>query len=230
MCGRFFRHEVSWAEYRGALALIPPDGVDPPEPTYNAAPMSVQPVIRLAQTPDGKTIPDRVEMAPLIWSLIPSWWTKPLKEKTFTSFNAKSETAAEKPVFRGAMKYRHCLVPVSGFFEWTGEKGAKIPFAIGLRNRRWFCLAGLWDRAMIDGSEIESFTGLTTDPNDVMAGLHTRMPVIIAPEHYARWLDARSGPTDDLFEPFPAEDMHAWPVGSAVGNVRNNSPDLIAEV
>ncbi len=224
MCGRFFRHEVSWAEYHDALALIPPEGVEPPEPTYNAAPMSLQPVIRPGPEP-GTT-----EMAPMIWSLIPSWWTKPLKEKTFTSFNAKCETVAEKPVFRGAFRYRRCLVPVSGFYEWTGAKGAKTPFAIGLRNRRWFCMAGLWDQALIDGSHVESFTILTTTPNDVMAGLHTRMPVILDPVSYARWLDPKSGDVTDLFEPFPSADMHAWPVGPAVGNVRNNGPDLIAEV
>ncbi len=224
MCGRFFRHDVSWADYRAALDLIAPEGVEPPEPTFNAAPMSLQPVLRRADRED------HCELVPMVWSLIPSWWKKPLSEKKFTSFNAKCETLAEKPVFRGAYKYRRCLVPVSGFYEWTGPKGAKTPFAISLRNRRWFCLAGLWDRAMIDGSEIESFTVVTTTPNDLMAGIHTRMPVILRPEDYGRWLDPQSGPVGDLFEPFPTEDMHAWVVGPDVGNVRNNHPGLIEEV
>jgi len=224
MCGRFFRHDVSWADYRAALDLITPEGVEPPEPTFNAAPMSLQPVLRRADRED------HCELVPMVWSLIPSWWKKPLSEKKFTSFNAKCETLAEKPVFRGAYKYRRCLVPVSGFYEWTGPKGAKTPFAISLRNRRWFCLAGLWDRAMIDGSEIESFTVVTTKPNDLMAGIHTRMPVILRPEAYTRWLDPQSGPVDDLFEPFATEDMHAWFVGPDVGNVRNNHPGLIEEV
>ncbi|MEM1151685.1 MAG: SOS response-associated peptidase [Pseudomonadota bacterium] len=223
MCGRFFRHGVTWADYRAAMDLIPPGGVDPPEPTFNAAPMSLQPVIRQAEKET------HYELVPMVWSLIPSWWKKPLSEKKFTSFNAKCETLAEKPVFRGAYKYRRCLVPISGFYEWTGPKGAKTPFAISLRNRRWFCLAGLWDRAMIDGSEIESFTVVTTTPNDLMAGLHTRMPVILRPEDYSRWLDARSGPVDDLFEPFATEDMHAWVVGPDVGNVRNHPPGLADE-
>lgn len=225
MCGRFFRHDVTWADYASALDLVIPDGVEPPEATYNAAPMSHQPVFRQA----GPDRPRQCALEPMLWSLIPSWWNKPLKEKTFSSFNAKAETAAEKPVFRGAFRYRRCLVPVSGFYEWTGERGRKQPFAIALRNRRWFCLAGLWDRAMIDGSEIDSFTILTTTPNDVVAGLHTRMPVIVSQQDYGRWLDPSSGPVGDLFEPFPAADMHAWPVDSAVGNVRNNHPDLIAE-
>ncbi|MEM9740761.1 MAG: SOS response-associated peptidase family protein, partial [Pseudomonadota bacterium] len=105
MCGRFFRHGVSWIDYRAMLDLIPPDGIDPPEPTFNAAPMSLQPVIRQAERGVG------YQLVPMVWSLIPSWWKKPLSEKKFTSFNAKCETLAEKPAFRGAYKYRRCLVP-----------------------------------------------------------------------------------------------------------------------
>ncbi len=221
MCGRFFRHEVSWEEYHDALNLFAPENVEAPGSTYNAAPTTLQPVI--IPRKEGGT-----EMLPAVWGLIPSWWKKPFSEKKFSSFNAKCETAHEKPVFRGAYRYRRCLVPMSGFYEWTGPKGAKQPFAIGLRNRRWFCCAGLWDTAMIDGSEIDSFTILTTTPNDVMAGLHTRMPVIIAPENYLRWMDIEEDPRD-LFEPFSAADMHAWPVKKDVGNVRNNRPDLIEE-
>ena len=224
MCGRFFRHEVTWAEYHDALNLIPPVGVDPPEATYNAAPMSIQPIVRVAPEQD------HIEMAPCMWSLVPSWWTKPLSEKKFTSFNAKCETVAEKPVFRGAFRHKRCLVPVSGYYEWSGPKGRKTPFAIGLRNRRWFCLAGLWDCALIDGSELHSFTVLTTVPNDATAGIHDRMPVILHPGDYQRWLDPTSGDVTDLFEPFPSEDIHAWVVGPAVGNVRNNYPALIEEI
>lgn len=224
MCGRFFRREVSWEEYHDTLSLIPPVGVAPPEPTFNAAPMSVQPVVRT------HPVQGHIEMAPCHWGLVPSWWTKPLSEKKFSTFNAKAETAAEKPVFRGAFRHKRCLVPVSGFYEWTGAKGRKTPFAIGLRNRRWFCFAGLWDSAIINGSEIETFTVLTTEPNDLMAGLHHRMPVILRPQDYGRWLDTQSGDVSDLFEPFETEAMHAWPVGSEVGNVRNNYAGLAEEV
>lgn len=223
MCGRFFRHSVTWEEYHDALGLIAPAGVAPPEATYNAAPMSLQPVIRNA--PEH----DHIEMAPCHWGLIPSWWTKPLSEKKFASFNAKCETVHEKPVFRGAFRHKRCLVPVSGYYEWTGKKRRKTPFAIGLRNRRWFCLAGLWDSALIDGSEIQTFTILTTEPNDATAGLHHRMPVILAPHDYKRWLDPRSGDVNDLFEPYAAIDTEVWPVGPDVGNVRNNHPGLIED-
>ena len=223
MCGRFFRHDVSWEDYHAALSLIPPEGVAPPEAKYNIAPQSIAPIIRY------KDHASDLGMEPALWGLIPSWWKKPLSEKKFSTFNARAETVHEAATFRGAFRYRRCLVPVSGFYEWSGPKGSKTPFAIGLRNRRWFCFAGLWDRAMIDGSEVDSFTVLTTDPNDLMAGIHTRMPVILDPADYGRWLDPDNRDVSDLYEPFPTDAMHAWPVKSAVGNVRNQGPELIEE-
>lgn len=221
---RYFRKAIEWAEYQTALEVVAPANVVPPEATYNAAPQSIQPVIRYA--------PERAyrELAPCLWGLIPSWWTRPLSEKRFTGFTANAETAHERPVYRGAFRHKRCLVPVNGFYEWSGEEGRKTPFAVGLRDRSWFCLAGLWDSALIDGSEIHTFAVLTTEPNDLMAGLHHRMPVIIHPRDYDRWLDTRSGDVSDLFAPYPAADMHAWPIGPDVGNVRNNHPGLIAEV
>lgn len=224
MCGRFFRHELSWDDYRAWLNLTIPEGVDPPEANYNIPPTTHVPVIR--RDFDTK----QLELSPLYWGLVPSWWKKPLSEKKFSTFNARSENVNEAASFRGAFRHKRCLIPVSGFYEWSGEKGSKIPFAIGLRNRRWFCFGGLWDSVIIDGSELHSFTILTTTPNDVMAGIHTRMPVIIAPEDYDRWIDGDYRDVGDLFEPFPAADMHAWPVSSKVGNVRNNGPELIEEV
>ncbi|MCA8902324.1 MAG: SOS response-associated peptidase [Hyphomonas sp.] len=228
MCGRFFRHEVTWAEYHAALSIIPPLGVAPPEAAYNIAPTQYAPIVRLA--PEGEDIPaGQRQMAPAMWGLVPSWWHQPLKEKKFSTFNARAETLDESNTFRGSFRHRRCLVPASGFYEWTGAKGSKTPFAIGLKNRRWFCFAGLWDRAMIDGSEIDTFTIVTTTPNDLMAGLHTRMPVILDPADYSRWLTAPAKQVRGLFEPFPTDAMQAWPVGPAVGNVRNQGPELIEE-
>ena len=228
MCGRFYRRDVSWAEYHAALSIIPPAGIAPPEAEYNIAPTQYAPVVRLA--PEGEAQPaGSLQMAPAMWGLVPSWWHQPLKEKKFATFNARAEGLEESNTFRGAFRHRRCLVPASGFYEWTGPKGKRTPFAIALRNRRWFCFAGLWDRAMIDGSEIDSFTILTTKPNELMAGLHTRMPVILDPQDYTRWLTGSSREVTDLFEPFPTDAMHAWPVGAAVGNVRNQGPELIEE-
>ncbi len=223
MCGRFFRHDVSWEDYRSALEIIVPEGVEPPEAKYNIAPMTYNPVIR--RDIDTK----QLELFPCLWGLVPSWWNKPISEKKFSTFNARSESVHEAASFRGAFRHRRCLVPVSGFYEWMRDGKSKTPFAIGLRNRRWFCFAGLWDSALIDGSELNTFTILTTTPNDVMAGIHTRMPVIIHPDNYMRWIDGDYRKLDDLFEPYPAAEMHAWLVDAKVGNVRNQGPDLIEE-
>ena len=229
MCGRFFLHEVSWAEYHDMLGLIIPESVEPPRPAYNIAPTQYSPIIRLQPEGDGAHKGER-EMALAMWGLVPSWWRKPLKEKKFSTFNARSETVATSNTFRGAFRHKRCLVPASGYYEWVGKKGSKTPFAIGLSNRRWFCFAGLWDRAMIDGSPVDSFTILTTTPNDATAGLHHRMPVILHPQDYGRWLDPAEKQVEDLFEPFPSADTQVWAVDSRVGNVRNQGIDLIAEV
>lgn len=229
MCGRFFRHEVPWAEYHDMLGLILPDNVDPPEAAYNIAPTQYAPIIRPQPEGDGDHYGER-EMALAMWGLVPSWWRKPLKEKKFSTFNARSETVASSNTFRGSFRHKRCLVPASGYYEWTGPKGSKTPFAIGVSNRRWFCFAGLWDRAMIDGSPIDSFTILTTTPNDATAGLHHRMPVILHPQDYGRWLDTSDKQVEDLFEPFPSADTQVWVVGPKVGNVRNQGIELIEEV
>ncbi|MEL7041808.1 MAG: SOS response-associated peptidase [Pseudomonadota bacterium] len=226
MCGRFFRHGVSWEEYSTYLDLFEYAGIDPPEPAYNIAPTQIAPIVRIAMEDENVPAGAR-HLAPAAWGLVPSWWRKPLKEKTFSTFNARSETVATSNTFRGSFRHKRCLVPASGFYEWTGPKGRKTPFAVGLRNRRWFCFAGLWDRATIDGSQIDTFTILTTTPNDLMAGLHTRMPVILEPGDYQRWLNASHQDVDDLFEPFASDAMQAWPVSPAVGNVRNQGRELI---
>lgn len=222
MTGRYFRKEIDWAAYQRRLpALIPPPGVQPPEATYNAAPRSVQPILRIA--PEQA----HIELAPAEWGLVPGWWTKPLSELNARPFTARSRDAPYRPFFRAAFRHHRALVPVSGFYVWTGRAGAKQPFAVGMRDADWFCIAGLWDSALIDGSEIHTFCLLTCQPNDVLAGLATQMPVIIAPKDYMNWLDPMRG-GEDLLQPCPAAEMQAWPVGQSVGNVRNNSPDLIA--
>ena len=229
MCGRFFRHDVTWEDYHTALGLIVPEGVAPPEAAYNIAPTQLVPIVRHVPEGDGPDTNAR-ELALAMWGLVPSWWHKPLKEKNFSTFNARAETVASSNTFRGAFRHHRCLVPASGYYEWTGAKGAKTPFAIGLSNRRWFCFAGLWDRAMIDGSEVDSFTILTTGANDATAGLTARMPVILHPRDHDRWLDGAASEVGDLMAPFPSEDMQVWAVGRAVGNVRNQGPELATEV
>ena len=216
MCGRF-----NVIDSPGLQQLLQDLGIDLKLPSKaNIAPTEAVPLVREGEF--GR------ELSAAHWWLTPSW--APSVDQKYSMFNARSETIATSNTFRGSFRHKRCLIPVSGFYEWTGQKGSKTPFAIGLRNRRWFCFAGLWDRATIDGSEIDSFTILTTEPNDLMAGLHTRMPVILDPQDYERWLDTSSRDVEDLYEPFPTDAMHAWAVAPAVGNVRNQGPELIEEV
>ena len=144
-----------------------------------------------------------------------------------------------KPAYREALKKRRCLVAADAFYEWqrpTDDKKAKKtkhPFAIVLKTGNPYAFAGLWERWQPkEGEPLETFTILTTDPNALMEPIHNRMPVILEPRDYSRWLDPGdpARPPVDLLRPFPAEKMVAWPVGDRVGNVRNNDSQLLETV
>lgn len=163
------------------------------------------------------------------WGLIPSW-TK--GKPKITPGNAKSETAATSGMFREALKRRRCLIPADGFYEWTGEKGCKQPHFISMADSQPFCFAGLWERWKADeqSDPLDTFTMLTTTPNEMMTPIHNRMPVILAREDYARWLDRNIGSAEvaDLLKPYPPELMQEWLVSPKVNVAKNNdSPDLI---
>jgi len=221
MCGRFARKSTQQvlADWFGVELEDMPWFA----PTYNAAPQSVQPVVRLGGDSGSR------EFALLRWGLVP-FWAKDSKPG-YSTFNARSEEVAGKPAYREALKKRRCLVPADAFYEWQrlGPK-TKHPFAIGLKSGQPCAFAGLWDRwEPKDGEPLETFTILTTDPNAVMEPIHNRMPVILEPRDYDRWLEPGdpARPPADLLRPFPAEQMCAWPVSDRVGNVRNNDPRLL---
>jgi putative SOS response-associated peptidase YedK len=195
-------------------------------PSWNVAPQSFQPVVRV----DGET--GERELTAMRWGLIP-FWSKDSKI-AFSTINAKAETLTTSPAFREAMRSRRCLVPASWFYEWKKvDAKTKQPFAIAMKDRGLFAFAGLWDRWRDEaaGKFLETYTIVTTDPNELISelALHDRMPVILKPQDYGRWLD----PGDphqlpvDLLRPFDADVMTAWKVGPDVGNVRNNNPSLI---
>lgn len=194
-------------------------------PSYNVAPQSLQPVVRL----DSET--GQRELTVMRWGLIP-FWAKDSKIG-YSTINAKSETVTTSPAFREAMKRRRCLVPAEWFYEWQKiDAKTKQPYAIGLRDGSLFALAGLWEtwKDKTKDQVLETYTVLTTDPNELMEPIHNRMPVILAPKDYQRWLEPGE-PTHlpvDMLRPYPAEEMRAWKVGNGVGNVRNNEPGLIA--
>jgi putative SOS response-associated peptidase YedK len=192
-------------------------------PSFNVAPQSLQPVVRL-ESETGQR-----ELTIMRWGLIP-FWAKDSKI-AYSTINAKAETITTSPVFREAMKRRRCLVPADFFYEWKKlDAKKKQPYAIAMKDGSLFAFAGLWERwkDRSDGTELESFTIITTDPNELMQPLHDRMPVIVKPSDYSRWLDSGNAerPPVDLLRPFDADLMTAWRVGPDVGNVRNNRPDL----
>ncbi|MEM7494189.1 MAG: SOS response-associated peptidase family protein, partial [Pseudomonadota bacterium] len=165
MVGRFWRREIDWQTYQSRFPdLLPPQKVDAPEADYNAAPMAVHPVLCWERQFGF------MELAPCLWGLVPSWWTKPIRDRKFSGISVPAREAEERAVYRGAFRHWRCLVPVHGWYVWSGEGRAKTPFAVGRRDGDWFCLAGLWDTALIDGSSIETFAVLTTAPNDSVAG------------------------------------------------------------
>ena len=196
-------------------------------PSYNVAPQSLQPVVRL----DSET--GQRELTVMRWGLVP-FWAKDAKIG-YSTINAKSETVTTSPAFREAMKRRRCLVPAEWFYEWQKiDAKTKQPYAIGLRDDSLFAFAGLWEtwKDKTKDQVLETYTVLTTDPNELLEPIHDRMPVILALKDYQRWLEpgeATHLPVD-LLKPYPAEEMKAWKVGSAVGNVRNNTPELIVPI
>ena len=192
-------------------------------PTYNAAPQSMQPVVRMDRD-TGKRA-----MALLRWGLVP-FWAKDAKFG-YTTINARAEEVASKPAYREALKKRRCLVPADAFYEWQRiDAKTKNPFAIALRSREPYAFAGLWERwSPKEGEALETFTIVTTDPNELMETIHNRMPVIVEKRDYDRWLEPGDAarPPVDLLRPYPAEKMVAWPVSARVGNVRNNDAELL---
>jgi putative SOS response-associated peptidase YedK len=221
MCGRFARRSTRevLAEWFGVdLEDIPPFAT-----SYNVAPQSVQPVVRIGRD-SGKA-----EFALLRWGLVP-FWAKDTKIG-YSTINARAEEAASKPAFRDAMRKRRCLVPADAFYEWARtESKTKQPYAIALRSGEPYAFAGLWEQwRPREGEPLETFTILTTDPNELLEPIHNRMPVVLEPKDYGRWLDHTdpSRPPVDLLRPFPAEQMIAWLVGDRVGNVRNDDAELL---
>jgi putative SOS response-associated peptidase YedK len=159
-------------------------------------PTDTAPVVRRAHGSNER------EIALLRWGLVPSW-AKDLKFGT-RCINARAETLATTPAFRLAYRTRRCLVPVNAFFEWSGERGHKVKWRIGLKDEPLFALAGLWEWWKDPATErgVETYTIITTRANHAIAPLHDRMPVVIPARDHERWLDAVD-PAPDLLEPLP---------------------------
>jgi putative SOS response-associated peptidase YedK len=217
MCSRYTLtspHEAVRAHFRYLNEAVFP-------PRYNIAPS--QPVAIVRNTPKHER-----EMALVRWGLIPAWVKDPREFKML--INARSESVADKPSFRAAVRHKRCLVPADGFYEWTGGVGAKRPHLIRPRDRRTMALAAIYENWMgADGSEIETMAILTTAANGTMSVLHDRMPVIIPPEQFELWLDCRPGTTAEiahLLAPAPDNLLDIVEVSRKLNNSRNEGPEV----
>lgn len=195
------------------------------KPSWNVAP--TDPVLGLAERPDGSRI-----LRPYRWGLVPMSAKDPKAFKS--SFNARAESVATKPAFRWAFQHSRILVPVDAFYEWRKDGGARTPYLFRRADRQPLVMAGLAERwKQPDGSMLYSATVITAAAGDDMDGIHNRMPVVLEPDTWEVWLDPEPADRDEL-----ESLLHAGPTGTlvhhqvdaAVGNVRNNGPELIRTV
>ena len=186
-------------------------------PRFNIAPTQEAPVIRISPE-TGKR---RLDL--LRWGLVPFW----AKDSTIGNrmINARSETAAEKPAYRVSLRKRRCLVPADGFYEWQATGGPKQPFFFHRKDGYPFAMAGLWDRwEKGEDGPLETFTILTTVPNEIVAPIHERMPVILHPEQYETWLQGSPSvqSLQEFLTPYPADAMKLYQVSSEVNSPKND--------
>lgn len=191
-------------------------------PRYNIAPTQPVPIVR--QERDGR------HFALVRWGLVPEWADE--IDARGPLINARAESVAYKPSFRGPMGYRRCLFICDGFYEWQKKPGGpKQPWYIRRNGGGTFAIAGLWEHWMnAEGSELESSALITVSANPELAAIHHRMPAIITPEDYEAWLDCANVRADlaaKLLRPAPHGLMEAWPVSTRVNSIANDDPELL---
>lgn len=219
MCGRYAFFSPAEAVKRVfALEELPAL-----EPRYNVAPTQDVPAVRMGEEGARKA-------AMLHWGLVPKW----AKERAIGNrmINARSETLAEKPSFRDALKKRRCLVLADGWYEWQVAPGGKQPWFIRRKDAQPFAFAGLWERWKdpADGSMLESCTIVTTGASESIRKIHERMPVVLDAADWDRWLDTAFSDSEKLVEllvPCDPKALEAWPVSREVNAPRNQGPGLI---
>ena len=220
MCGRFVAN-IPEDEIKKLFNLVE---IPQLESRFNVAPTQLAAVVR------NKGEHNRLDL--LKWGLVPGW----SKDLSFGShlINARVENVAEKPAFRHSIKYRRCIIPVSGFYEWSHSDKNKQPYYIHMTDHSPMCLAGLWESWKApDGSELETFAILTTAANKLVAPIRDRMPLILLPDAFTLWLSHNMHDPDQLqqlFQPYTAAGMTAHKVPDLVNNLRFDSPACVAQI
>ena len=224
MCGRFVLEDIDVIFTRFRLSGSE-DLLGNIKPYYNIAPSHYAYVISRNARQEN-----RLEM--MKWGLVLSWSKDP--KIVNRMINARVETVATKPSFKNLLKTNRCLVPCSGFYEWKTIGTKKIPYYIGLKDSKIFCLAGLYDiRKEGDGKDLKTFTIITTQPNNTLKPIHNRMPVIIHQELEDQWLNTKLQNHDSvkrLLRPYPDDNMISYAVSNEVNNPENDSPQLIEQM
>ncbi|MBK0400628.1 SOS response-associated peptidase [Limibaculum sp. M0105] len=221
MCGRFATGLIAeQPETAGWLGLDAGAPGTWPGPRWNIAPTDMIPIVRADAG-------GRCRVAPARWGLIPRWWRKPLSEMRASTFNARAEEAAGKPMFRDAWRHGRCLVPAIGYYEWTGPRGDKTPWFISLStNAPGFCMAGLWAEPTIDGTPLLTATVLTTAAGGATRELHPRSPVVLMEDEWEAWLRGDADAAA-LMHPAPDDRVRISGVSREVNRVGIEGPQLI---
>ena len=195
--------------------------VGPITPRYNIAPGDELATIQ-------NDAPDEIDL--LEWGLLPSWVDD--SSNSPKPINARAETVAEKPMFRDAFEERRCLILADGFYEWKGRRGSKQPYRITRTDDQPFAFAGLWEQyEEPTGDTRETVTIITTDANEVVADVHDRMPVMLEESDEETWLTASDEEMlQGVLDPYPADQLRAYPVSKKVNNPANDSADVIEEI
>lgn len=201
------------------------------KPGFNIAPTMPVPVLRKCDS--GK-----LEVTTARWGLVPGWWRK--ENPPTLTFNARSEEAASKPVWRDSFRRMRCLMPARGWYEWNEHeplpaprgRTTNQPYFFHCPNTPVIAFAGLWSMWSRPGhADVLSCALLSKRAAPAIAGIHHRMPVVLKPEHQNAWLDSAT-PPDALPQILSdaREDLEAYPVSTRVNNIRNDSPDLLTRV
>jgi len=221
MCGRY-DNLIARSTYEALFgaARLPPSNFPP---RYNVAPTDPIPIVRVDPR-DGER-----EVAMALWGLIPFW----MKEKPKAPhINARAETVHKTPLFREAFAKRRCLIPATGYYEWQKRADGRQPYRFVRKDLEPFAFAGLWEYARVDEEGVISAALIVGEPNPLAAAVHDRMPVILLPDDYDRWLD-NDTPVDDLrgmLKPYDVELMKAYAVSRAVNSVKNDTEECIQPI
>ena len=224
MCGRFTRN-YTWEQIHALYRLMAPTAIPNLQPRFNACP--TDPADTIVEH-EGKR-----ELVEMRWGLVPFWWSKPLKELRLATFNARVETVTTKPFFREPFKTKRCLMPVSGYYEWQDTPEGKQPWYFTARDGSpVLTIAALWDewKNRETGDRLKSCAMIITEPNELVAEMHDRMPVLQKPHQFEHWLSGNMG-VEEL-RPIDNDYLQRWAVSKRINSSKadSNDPTLIDAV